>query len=84
MNYVGELATEAQAWARREITSNPVYNMLTDAQKQAKIALMAEEMFKKPSIQIVEAATEFIRCLNQVPWESVLIAQPPAHSINKT
>ena len=61
LNYVGELATEAHAWARREITSNPVYNMLTDAQKQAKIALMAEEMFKKPSIQIVEAAKERAR-----------------------
>ena len=61
LNYVGEMATESHAWARMEIENNVAYASLSPAQKQAKVSLLAEEMFKKPSISIVESAKERAR-----------------------
>ena len=60
LNYLGELATESHAWARREV-DRPIYKHLTPAQKEAKISLLAEEQFKKPSRQLVETAKERAR-----------------------
>lgn len=60
LNYMGEMATEASAWARREVDL-PQYAHLTPAQKDAKIALLAEEQMKVPSVKLVESAKERAR-----------------------